>query len=344
MIRFPAFFCALRLTEVPFLHYVCKANQKKFCFIRRFWKTTVLSGEKGNEIKKYLKISVIFALSRVEGSEWRYFTKCRPQSWQKYFSPLREIAGRKALLPCLVSGKRAENAASIALLAGAGEARTPRRICSMDRRSRRRHFFRARFYRSTKIRFSLILPLRESCWGVSSPNPANVAYAEFAERLSAYNMSQAEFIRQAITGAAIRPIITVSPVNDELLAAVGKLTAEWQDRRQLKPDRPDAERVAQPLPAACRGAKRAECKWATNIVVHILENREYTGCLVNFKTEKLSYKVKHSVENPPEKQVIFENHHEPIIDTQTWERVQELRKQRKRPNRYDEVGLFSGRL
>ena len=36
-----------------------------------------------------------------------------------------------------------------------------------------------------------------------------------------------------------------------------------------------------------------ECKWATNTVVHILENREYTGCLVNFKTEKLSYKVKH---------------------------------------------------
>ena len=47
-------------------------------------------------------------------------------------------------------------------------------------------------------------------------------YAEFAERLSACNMSQAEFIRQAI-----RPIITVSPVNDELLAAVGKLTAEY---------------------------------------------------------------------------------------------------------------------
>lgn len=31
-------------------------------------------------------------------------------------------------------------------------------------------------------------------------------YAEFAERLSAYHMSQAEFIRQAITGAAIRPM------------------------------------------------------------------------------------------------------------------------------------------
>ena len=87
-----------------------------------------------------------------------------------------------------------------------------------------------------------------------------------------------------------------------------------------------------------------ECKWATNTVVHLLENREYTGCLVNFKTEKPSYKMKHSIDNPIEKQAIFENHHEPIIDLQTWERVQELRKQRKRPNRYDDVGLFSGLL
>ena len=52
-------------------------------------------------------------------------------------------------------------------------------------------------------------------------------YAEFAERLSAYHMSQAEFIRQAIARATIRPIVTVSPVNDELLSAVGKLIAEY---------------------------------------------------------------------------------------------------------------------
>ena len=48
--------------------------------------------------------------------------------------------------------------------------------------------------------------------------------------------------------------------------------------------------------------------------------------------------------NSEDKQAIFENHHEQIIDKDTWERVQELRKQRKRPNRYDEVGLFSGIL
>ena len=84
------------------------------------------------------------------------------------------------------------------------------------------------------------------------------------------------------------------------------------------------------------------CRWATNTVCHILERREYLGHTVNFKTEKVSYKVKMSVLNPEDKVAIFKNTHEPIIDQETWERVQELRKQRKRPNRYDEVGLFSG--
>ncbi len=87
-----------------------------------------------------------------------------------------------------------------------------------------------------------------------------------------------------------------------------------------------------------------ECKWATNTIGHILERREYLGHLVNFKTEKISYKTKSSRMNDEDKQVVFENVHAPIIDAETWERVQELRKQRKRPNRYDEVGLFSGIL
>ena len=87
-----------------------------------------------------------------------------------------------------------------------------------------------------------------------------------------------------------------------------------------------------------------ECKWAANTVVHILENREYTGCLVNFKTTTQSYKCSKIIYNSEDKQAVFENHHEIIIDRDTWERVQKLRKQRKRPNRYDEVGLFSGIL
>ena len=52
-------------------------------------------------------------------------------------------------------------------------------------------------------------------------------YTEFSERVSLCQMSQSEFIRQALTKSTIRPVITVSPVNDTLLATVGKLTAEY---------------------------------------------------------------------------------------------------------------------
>ena len=52
-------------------------------------------------------------------------------------------------------------------------------------------------------------------------------HADFMERLTAYGMNQSEFIRQAITGVTVKPSITVSPVNDELLAAVGRLTGEY---------------------------------------------------------------------------------------------------------------------
>ena len=52
-------------------------------------------------------------------------------------------------------------------------------------------------------------------------------YVDFAARLAPYGISQSEFIRRAIQSASIRPVVTVSPVNDELLAALGKLTAEY---------------------------------------------------------------------------------------------------------------------
>ena len=38
-------------------------------------------------------------------------------------------------------------------------------------------------------------------------------YADFMERLTAYGMSQSKFIRQAITGVTVKPIINVSSVN-----------------------------------------------------------------------------------------------------------------------------------
>ena len=51
-------------------------------------------------------------------------------------------------------------------------------------------------------------------------------YADFAERARFCGISQSEFIRQAIENAVIKPIITVSPVNEKLLSTVGQLTAQ----------------------------------------------------------------------------------------------------------------------
>ena len=40
--------------------------------------------------------------------------------------------------------------------------------------------------------------------------------------------------------------------------------------------------------------------------------------------------------------MIFENTHEPIIDLDTWERVQELRKNKRRPTKTGKTNMFSG--
>ena len=83
-------------------------------------------------------------------------------------------------------------------------------------------------------------------------------------------------------------------------------------------------------------------RWAQKTVVGILEKYEYLGHTVNFKTHKKSYKCKKTVNNPKEEWVIFENTHEPIISKQDFELVQELRKNKRRIQRSNEVNSFSG--
>ena len=82
--------------------------------------------------------------------------------------------------------------------------------------------------------------------------------------------------------------------------------------------------------------------WSADTIAGIIDKKEYLGHTVNFKTYKQSYKSKKKLHNPEEKQMIFENTHEPIIDTDTWERVQELRKNKRRPSRTGKSNMFSG--
>ena len=82
--------------------------------------------------------------------------------------------------------------------------------------------------------------------------------------------------------------------------------------------------------------------WAPRTITGILEKQEYLGHMVNFKTRKQSYKSKKKIENPPEQWKIFENTHEAIIDEETFTRVQELRKNKRRPARTGKTNMFSG--
>ena len=84
------------------------------------------------------------------------------------------------------------------------------------------------------------------------------------------------------------------------------------------------------------------CKWDQKTIVHILENRQYTGCAVNFKSTTVSYKVHKVVYNPVEDYQIIPNMQEPIISEEQWLRVQELRQHRRRPTATGRTSLFSG--
>ena len=84
--------------------------------------------------------------------------------------------------------------------------------------------------------------------------------------------------------------------------------------------------------------------WIGQSVVGILERMEYTGCTCNFKTYSKSYKLKKRILNAVEDMCIFPDTQEAIVSQAQWDRVQELRKNKRRPTKAERQGLFSGLL
>lgn len=82
--------------------------------------------------------------------------------------------------------------------------------------------------------------------------------------------------------------------------------------------------------------------WGANTICHILERLEYCGHTVNFRTHMKSYKVHKIVYNPQDEWQIFKNTQEPIITQQEFDLVQELRKNKRRPQKMQTVNPFAG--
>ena len=82
-------------------------------------------------------------------------------------------------------------------------------------------------------------------------------------------------------------------------------------------------------------------RWNTTTLTYILDRQEYLGHTVLCKSIRENFKLKKRRAATPEERIIFKNTHEAIIDQETWDKAQRLRKRnpKKLPS-----GTYSHRL
>ena len=83
-------------------------------------------------------------------------------------------------------------------------------------------------------------------------------------------------------------------------------------------------------------------QWHESTIAAMLERMDYCGHTVNFKSYSKSHKLKKRIPTTKEQQAIFYNTHEAIVEDAVFERVQELRANKRRPTKAERQGLFSG--
>ncbi len=84
--------------------------------------------------------------------------------------------------------------------------------------------------------------------------------------------------------------------------------------------------------------------WNKNTVWRILHNEMYLGTMVQGVNKKVSYKSSKMVPQPKENWIRVEGTHEPIIDRDTFERVQEQMTRRTRTDGTGEIHILAGRV
>jgi hypothetical protein len=84
--------------------------------------------------------------------------------------------------------------------------------------------------------------------------------------------------------------------------------------------------------------------WYTFMISRIAENPAYIGQLVSQKYSTPSYKNHKNIIRPEEDWVIVKDHHESIIDMETFQTVQRLRNNRRRQTQVGECTALSGLL
>lgn len=98
---------------------------------------------------------------------------------------------------------------------------------------------------------------------------------------------------------------------------------------------------------ACSNAKY-DTMWSVSTIKRILENESYLGVLQQHRYEKVSYKDKKVRNVPKDQWICVENHHEAIIEKDTFYKVQQLKNKRRivavNQEGNKKVHLFAGKL
>ena len=90
---------------------------------------------------------------------------------------------------------------------------------------------------------------------------------------------------------------------------------------------------------------REQIKWNANAIKRILTNELYIGNLVQGKRTTINYKNHKIKRKNPQEWIKIENTHDPIIDKETFIKVQRLIKERTKPNnKTNLIHIFSGKV
>jgi DNA invertase Pin-like site-specific DNA recombinase len=84
--------------------------------------------------------------------------------------------------------------------------------------------------------------------------------------------------------------------------------------------------------------------WRTSTVRRILESRVYVGDIVSHKQGNKSFKNQKIIRHPESEWITVEGMHEPLVDTDLFERVQKVIKLKKRANSAGITNIFAGVL
>ena len=82
--------------------------------------------------------------------------------------------------------------------------------------------------------------------------------------------------------------------------------------------------------------------WSGQHVKTIIQNKAYIGTLVVNRFTSVSYKNKKQIIRPEEEWCVTENHHEPLVDKETFDMVQKLIIPRRRPTKVGDYGILNG--